>query len=180
MPPSSNASRWAARRNRRTLPAPRCSWRARRPATSPAPACWWTAPGRSPATPTCGPSAPRRAGHARAEGTRRGPAASSLPISEGRKSAMPKQISGEFDVRREAELAVERLVQEYKIDRSAIQVAAAGDDNTAGTVASGADRDRETGEPGESPTHGRIRGSGTGDDAGADKAQEALRQGPRI
>jgi hypothetical protein len=89
---------------------------------------------------------------------------------------MPKQISGEFDIRREAELAVERLVQEYKIDRSAIQVAAAGDDNTAGTVASGADRDRETGEPGESPTHGRIRVSVTVDDAVADKAQEALRQ----
>ncbi|WP_431271497.1 hypothetical protein [Dankookia sp. P2] len=62
---------------------------------------------------------------------------------------MPKQISGEFDIRREAELAVERLVQEYKIDRSAIQVAAAGDDNTTGTVASGADRDRETGSPGK-------------------------------
>ena len=89
---------------------------------------------------------------------------------------MPKQISGEFDVRREAELAVERLVQEYKIDRSAIQVVAAGDDNTAGTVPSGADRDRETGEPQSSPTHGRIRVSVTVDDAVADKAQEALRQ----
>jgi hypothetical protein len=89
---------------------------------------------------------------------------------------MPKQISGEFDVRREAELAVERLVQEYKIDRSAIQVVAAGDDNTAGTVPSGADRDRETGEPQSSATHGRIRVSATVDDAVADKAQEALRQ----
>jgi hypothetical protein len=58
---------------------------------------------------------------------------------------MPRTISGEFDIRREAELAVERLVQEYNIDRSAIEVMAASDDNTAGVVPSGADRDRETG-----------------------------------
>ena len=35
---------------------------------------------------------------------------------------MPRKITSEFDIRREAELAVERLVQEYKIDRSAIEV----------------------------------------------------------
>lgn len=89
---------------------------------------------------------------------------------------MPKQISGEFEVRREAELAVERLVQEYKVDRKAIQVVAAGDDNTAGTRPSGADRDQATGEPDESPTHGRIRVSATVDDAVAEKAQAALGQ----
>ena len=92
---------------------------------------------------------------------------------------MPKQISGEFDVRREAELAVERLVQEYKIDRSAIQVAAAGDDNTAGTVASGADRDRETGEPGASPTHGRIRRLGDGGRCGGRQGAGGAAPGPR-
>jgi hypothetical protein len=43
-------------------------------------------------------------------------------------------------------------------------------------VPSGADRDRETGEPGSSPTHGRIRVSVTVDDAVADRVQEALRQ----
>jgi hypothetical protein len=89
---------------------------------------------------------------------------------------VPRKITGEFDIRREAELAVERLVQEYNVDRSAVEVTAAGDDNTAGTTPSGADRDRETGEPGSSPTHGKIRVSVTVDDAVADRAQEALRQ----
>jgi hypothetical protein len=89
---------------------------------------------------------------------------------------MPRRITGEFDIRREAELAVERLVQEYNVDRSAVEVMAAGDDNTAGIVPSGADRDKETGEPGSSPTHGKIRVSVTVDDAIADRAQEALRQ----
>ena len=90
---------------------------------------------------------------------------------------MPRTITGEFAIRREAELAVERLVQEHGINRSAIQVMAAGDDNTAGVVPSGADRDPRTGEPESSPTHGRIRVSVTVDDAIADRAQEALRQG---
>ena len=89
---------------------------------------------------------------------------------------MPRKITGEFNVRREAELAVEHLVQEYKIDRSAVEVTAAGDDNTAGVAPSGADRDRETGEPGASPTRGKIRVSVTVDDTIADRAQEALRQ----
>ena len=89
---------------------------------------------------------------------------------------MSRKITSEFDIRREAELAVERLVQEYKIDRSAIEVIAASEENTAGVVPSGADRDRETGEPGSSPTHGRIRVSVTVDDAVADRVQEALRQ----
>ena len=89
---------------------------------------------------------------------------------------MPRKITGEFDIRREAELAVERLVQEYNIDRSAVEVVAAGDDNTAGVVPSGADRDSETGEPEASPTHGKIRVTVTVDDDIANRAQEALRQ----
>jgi hypothetical protein len=89
---------------------------------------------------------------------------------------MPRKISAEFDIRREAELAVERLVQEYKIDRSFVEVMAAGDDNTAGVVPSGADQDAKTGEPQSSPTHGKIRVLVTVEDAIADQAQEALRQ----
>ena len=89
---------------------------------------------------------------------------------------MSRKITSEFDIRREAELAVERLVQEYNVDRSAIEVMAASEDNTAGVVPSGADRDRETGEPESSPTYGRIRVSVTVDDAAADRVQEALRQ----
>ena len=89
---------------------------------------------------------------------------------------MPRTITAEFAIRREAELAVERLVQEYGIDRKAVQVVAAGDDNTAGVVPSGADRDPETGEPDASATHGRIRVSVAVDDAIADRAEAALRQ----
>jgi hypothetical protein len=90
--------------------------------------------------------------------------------------AMPRTITGEFDIRREAELAVEHLVQDHGIDRKAVSVMAAGDDNTAGVVPSGADRDPSTGEPEASPTRGRIRVSVTVDDALAGKVEEALRQ----
>ena len=38
---------------------------------------------------------------------------------------MPRTITGEFDIRREAKLAIERLVQEYDIDSAAIEVTAA-------------------------------------------------------
>lgn len=48
-------------------------------------------------------------------------------------------ITGLFETRRDAELAVEHLVQDYGLDRSRVQVRAAGEDNTAGTRASGAD-----------------------------------------
>jgi hypothetical protein len=89
---------------------------------------------------------------------------------------VPRTITADFDIRREAEMAVERLVQEYGIDRSAVQVGPVSDDNTVGTRPSGADKDSETGDAGASPTHGRIRVSATIDDAVADRAQEALRQ----
>lgn len=89
---------------------------------------------------------------------------------------MPRKITAAFDTRREAELAVEHLVQEYNVDRAAVEVMAEGDDNTAGVVPSGADRDRETGQPESSPTHGRIRVAATVEDGIADRAQEALRQ----
>ena len=50
-----------------------------------------------------------------------------------------RRIAGTFSTRREAEMAVETLVQEYDVDRSRVQVAAEGEENTSGTVASGAD-----------------------------------------
>lgn len=89
---------------------------------------------------------------------------------------MPRTITAEFAIRREAELAVERLVQEYGVDRKAVQVVAAGAENSAGTMPSGADSDASTGEPEASATHGRIRVSASVDDAIADRAEEALRQ----
>lgn len=111
----------------------------------------------------------------RGVGTVRRRAASEL-LAFREEAAMPRRITGEFDVRREAELAVEHLVQEYDLDRSAIEVLPVSEDNTAGVAASGADRDRTTGEPGSSSLHGRIRVSVTVDDAVADRAEAALRQ----
>jgi len=55
-------------------------------------------------------------------------------------------IIGEFETRREAELAVEHLVQEHGLQRSAVSVHAAGSANTAGSRISGADV--ESGHPG--------------------------------
>ena len=66
---------------------------------------------------------------------------------------MAKQtITGRFNTRREAEMAVEHLVQDYGLDRSRVHVRPAGEDNTSGNVASGADaaeRHRGSGAPGD-------------------------------
>jgi hypothetical protein len=66
---------------------------------------------------------------------------------------MVKQtITGSFNTRREAEMAVEHLVQDYGLDRSAVNVRPAGEENTSGNVASGADaaeRHRGSGAPGD-------------------------------
>ncbi len=89
---------------------------------------------------------------------------------------MPSRITGEFATRREAELAVEHLVQEYRVDRAAIEVVAVGAENSAGIRPSGADLDAATGEPEASATEGRIRVTATVEDAMAHRAEAALRQ----
>src|SRR3954453_9835487 len=66
-------------------------------------------------------------------------------------------IIGEFATRREAELAVEHLVQEHGAKRSGVSVHAAGSANTAGSKISGADI--ESGHPG-THKHGRPELSG--------------------
>lgn len=48
-------------------------------------------------------------------------------------------VHAEFDTRRAAELAIERVVQEYGIARSDVFVQPAGSDNTAGSRPAGAD-----------------------------------------
>ncbi|MEN2786012.1 hypothetical protein ACFOKI_09595 [Sphingomonas qilianensis] len=48
-------------------------------------------------------------------------------------------LTATFDTRREAEMTVERLVQEFKFDRAAISVTAGGDANSAGVEPAGAD-----------------------------------------
>lgn len=58
---------------------------------------------------------------------------------------MPTTLTANFATRREADMTVERLVQEQGIERTDIFVVAAGDDNTAGEEVAGSDA--EAGEP---------------------------------
>jgi len=59
---------------------------------------------------------------------------------------MERTVFAYFNTRREAELAVERLVQGRSIQRTDILVGPRGDDNSAGVEA--ADADVESGHPG--------------------------------
>ena len=52
---------------------------------------------------------------------------------------MPQIITGYFDTRRDAEMAVEHLVQDHDLDRNRVQAMAEGEENSSGTVISGAD-----------------------------------------
>ena len=58
---------------------------------------------------------------------------------------MGTTLNATFETRREAEMSVERLVQEHGLERSDIFVAAANDENTAGEEQAGSDTD--AGEP---------------------------------
>lgn len=59
---------------------------------------------------------------------------------------MERTVIGSFSTRREAELAVEHLVQDHGIARTDVFVQAAGAANSAGTRIAGADA--ESGHPG--------------------------------
>lgn len=48
-------------------------------------------------------------------------------------------LTAKFDTRREAEITVERLVQQFKIGRSDVFITADADDNTAGVEEAGSD-----------------------------------------
>lgn len=52
---------------------------------------------------------------------------------------MMTTIKGQFETRRAAEMAVERMVQDYHIERTDIFVVASGANNTAGVKAAGSD-----------------------------------------
>lgn len=64
---------------------------------------------------------------------------------------MGTTLIAQFNTRREAEMTIERLVQEHGIDRSDIVVAATGEDNTAGEEVAGSDT--EAGEPSPEGRH---------------------------
>lgn len=63
-------------------------------------------------------------------------------------------IKGEFDTRRQAEMAIERLVQEHGLDRQAITVTAAGAANTTGTARAGSDEAAGADNPASERTQG--------------------------
>lgn len=62
---------------------------------------------------------------------------------------MTSTLKATFATRREAELVVERLVQESGLDRKAIAVGPDGDENSAGEVPAGSDN--EAGSPSVEP-----------------------------
>jgi len=70
---------------------------------------------------------------------------------------MPRTITGYFTTRRDAEMAVEHLVQDHGLDRNRVQAMAEGEENSSGTVVSGADAaDAAAGETPEGQREGRI------------------------
>lgn len=70
---------------------------------------------------------------------------------------MPQTITGYFDTRRDAEMTVEHLVQDHDLDRNRVQTMAEGEENSSGTVISGADAaDAAEGDAPEGLRQGRI------------------------
>lgn len=91
---------------------------------------------------------------------------------------MGTTLNGTFETRREAEMTVERLVQEHGVDRADIFIAAAGDENTAGEEQAGSDT--EAGGPSpetrdDSPLKGAVNVSvDIEDEAKVAKVREAF------
>ncbi|WP_366654642.1 hypothetical protein [Fodinicurvata sp. EGI_FJ10296] len=88
-----------------------------------------------------------------------------------------KTIHATFSTREAAEIAIERLVQEYGIDRADIFVQPADAENTAGSEPSGGDVSEREGErsPFGAPLHGSVQVSAdvSGDEIA--NAEAALR-----
>lgn len=53
---------------------------------------------------------------------------------------MTRTLTANFETRRDAEMTVERLVQEQGLDRTAITITAEGTENSAGEDVAGGDR----------------------------------------
>lgn len=91
---------------------------------------------------------------------------------------MAVMLSVTFDTRREAEMTVERLVQQFELDRSAIFITTEGDENSAGEEQAGSDT--EAGEPSaedrhDAPLHGAIVVTvEVADEAMAEKVRDAF------
>jgi hypothetical protein len=89
---------------------------------------------------------------------------------------MPHTITGYFDTRRDAEMTVERLVQDHGLDRKRVQAVAEGEENSSGTVVSGADAaDAAAGDQPDGVRRGRIVVRAEVDDAMLDTALASFR-----
>jgi hypothetical protein len=64
---------------------------------------------------------------------------------------MSTSLVAKFDTRREAEMTVERLVQQFKIERTDVFITTEGEDNTVGVELAGSDT--EAGEPSPPTRH---------------------------
>jgi hypothetical protein len=85
-------------------------------------------------------------------------------------------VTGLFETRRAAEIAVERLVQDRGFPRERIQSFAEGEENSSGTVVSGADADDERrGDVVEGVRAGAIRVTAQADQGNVDMVVQAFR-----
>lgn len=91
---------------------------------------------------------------------------------------MGTTLTAQFETRREAEMTVERLVQEHGIERTDIFVAATGGENTAGEASAGSDAkagEPSTGERHDAALNGSIEVSVDIEDEGkASRIREAF------
>ncbi len=72
---------------------------------------------------------------------------------------MGTTLNATFETRREAEMTVERLVQEHGLARTDIFIAAAGNENTVGEEQAGSDSDAGDPSPearGDAPLNGAV------------------------
>ncbi len=88
---------------------------------------------------------------------------------------MGMTLVAEFETRRDAEMTVEKLVQEHRIDRTQIFVAPADAGNSAGTAKAGSDMVHGEPDPDATPAlEGRIEVSVDLEDDSARQAVEAV------
>ncbi|GLS45138.1 hypothetical protein [Methylobacterium brachythecii] len=90
---------------------------------------------------------------------------------------MAQTVSAKFTTRRDAEMAVEHIVQEHGFDRSAVTVGSASDANTAGTEAARADIEDghlKSDNDGEPALAGKIKVSVQITDQDAEKVRSSF------
>lgn len=90
---------------------------------------------------------------------------------------MSVTLKATFDTRREAEMTIERLVQQFDLDRAAVMVVAAGEENSVGEEQAGSDTSGASPTPedrGNVPLNGAIVVTVEVDDDAVDQVREAF------